>query len=166
MEDNIFLGLTFNEIISSIVLPFLFFYILYYVFLRKGKIFGKEYTLYYSLSSILLSIISTLSIFLLGLSNYLPLVFVGFIIVFFFVNYFIYLYENLEKKLKIERYDLNSLANEILGLVNSYNETKENKEKIKESIKEKVSIAEELAKKKKIDLEKEEWYIKAKKIIY
>lgn len=166
MEERIFFNLTFREIVYSIILPFLLFYFLFYIFLRKSKIFGKEYTLYYSLSSALLSMISTLSIFLLELNNYLPIVFVGFIIIFFFINYFGYFYESLEKKLKIESYNFNSIAKEIQELVNRYYDEKEDKEKIKENIKEKLKIAEKLAKEEKINLEREEWYIKAKKIIY
>lgn len=68
------LGLTLQEFIYTIFLPFLFFYIFLYALLRKSKILGeeKEANRFNTLLSLVISALGILSLYTLGLTVWLP----------------------------------------------------------------------------------------------
>lgn len=149
----------------TILLSFVFFYLIFYIFFKKTKIFGALSN-YYATISVLISLISTFSLYLLGFIVYLPMIFTLFTLIIFLSLYFLGTYR-LSKSTLLHTYsNLRSLAREIEDLVKRYEKSKiEEKREIKEKLKEKIKLVENMALEKKINIEKESWYIKAKKAI-
>ena len=83
------LGFTLDELIFSLFLPFLFFYILLYALLTKSKIFGENANRLNSLLALVISALGIFSLYYLGLTTWLPflaafLIVSSFIIIFAF----------------------------------------------------------------------------------
>ncbi|MEM5854874.1 MAG: hypothetical protein QW472_00945 [Candidatus Aenigmatarchaeota archaeon] len=68
---NIF-GIETQELIFSIFLPFLFFYLLIYALLTKSKIFGESANRINSILSLVISALGIFSLYSLGLAYWLP----------------------------------------------------------------------------------------------
>jgi len=84
-------GLTLQEVIFSIFLPFLFFFLLVYALLRKSRILGepKEVNALNTLISLVISALGISSIYYLGLSTWLPFI-AGFMAVVAFVSLYLF----------------------------------------------------------------------------
>ena len=83
------LGIEFQELLFSIFLPFLFFYILLYALLTKSKIFGENANRLNSILALVISALGIFSLYHLGLTTWLPflaafLIVSAFILVFAF----------------------------------------------------------------------------------
>ena len=65
-------GIEFQELLFSIFLPFLFFYILLYALLTKSKIFGEKVNRLNSLLALVISALGIFSLYSLGFSYWLP----------------------------------------------------------------------------------------------
>jgi hypothetical protein len=83
------LGFTLDELIFSLFLPFLFFYILLYALLTKSKIFGENANKLNSVLALVISALGIFSLYYLGLTTWLPflaafLIVSSFIIIFAF----------------------------------------------------------------------------------
>lgn len=164
--ELMFFGLSSKDLIFSILLPLILFYLTLYVFLKKSKIFGEVSNYYYAVTSMLVSLISIFSIYSLGLSWLLPLILTFFIVVVFFVVYFLSIYKHSERVIKKLSYNLETLIKEIENLTKDYEKAPEaEKEKIKEKLREKISLAKDLGKAQGRNVENESWFIKAKKIV-
>jgi divalent metal cation (Fe/Co/Zn/Cd) transporter len=82
-------GIELQELLFSIFLPFLFFYILLYALLTKSKIFGENANRLNSLLALVISALGIFSLYSLGLSYWLPLLaaflaVAAFVLIFFF----------------------------------------------------------------------------------
>jgi len=156
-------GIAINEFIFSIFLPFLLFYLILFIFLKRSNIFGNIGSVYYSLTALTLSLISILSLYSLGLTKILPylaasMVILSFIVIFLF-GVFKY---SLNIATREERF--NRLKNEIQLLAKEYEKEKDEKKKeeVKKKIRERLSEIETLAKQIGRKIEEEEWYKNAK----
>ena len=152
-------GIAINEFIFSIFLPFLLFYLILFIFLKRSNIFGNIGSVYYSLTALTLSLISILSLYSLGLTKILPylaasMVILSFIVIFLF-GVFKYSANVATREEKFNR-----LKNEIQLLAEECEKERDEKKKeeIKKKIKEKLSEIESLAKQIGRKIEEEEWY--------
>jgi len=156
-------GLSLNEIVFSIFLPLLLFYLILFVFLKRSNIFGNVSNLYYSLTALTISLISILSLYSLGLTRILPYLAASLTVLSFVA---VYLYGVFKYSVNVatreERF--NKLREEIERLTSEYEKEKDEKKKeeIKKSIKEKLSEIENLAKQIGRKVEEEDWYKNAK----
>jgi Ca2+/Na+ antiporter len=156
-------GITTNELIFSIFLPFLLFYLILFVFLKRSKIFGDVGNTYYSLTALTISLISILSLYSLGLTRILPYLAVALTVLSFVAVYLFGVFKySVNVATREERF--NKLNEEIERLTSEYEKEKDEKKKeeIKKSLKEKLSEIENLAKQIGRKVEGEEWYKNAK----
>ncbi|MEM7822366.1 MAG: hypothetical protein QXI23_02695, partial [Candidatus Aenigmatarchaeota archaeon] len=65
-------GLTYDQLIFSIFLPFLFFFLLIYALLRKSKILGEQAERLNLLLALVISALGIFSLYYLGLTTWLP----------------------------------------------------------------------------------------------
>jgi hypothetical protein len=151
-------GITTNELIFSIFLPFLLFYLVLFVFLKRSKIFGDIGNTYYSITALTISLISIISLYSLGLTRILPYLAASLTILSFSA---VYLYGVLKYSMNVATRGekLDKLRKEIDELVNEYEKEKDEKkrEDIKKKIKEKLSEIENISKQMGRKIE-EEWY--------
>jgi len=82
-------GIEFQELLFSIFLPFLFFYILLYALLTKSKIFGENANRLNSILALVISALGIFSLYHLGLTTWLPFL-AAFLIVSSFILIFIF----------------------------------------------------------------------------
>jgi len=156
-------GIGLTDLIFSIMLPLILFYLILFIFLKKSNIFGSIGNLYYSLTALTLSLISILSLYSLGLTKILPYLAASLTVLSFVVVYLLNILEysvsltNREERFK-------KLKEEIEKLVDEYEKEKEEKKRgrIKRELKEKISEIEHLAKQMNRKIEDEEWYKNAK----
>jgi signal transduction histidine kinase len=152
-----------KELIFSIFLPFLLFYFLLFVFLKRSKIFGEVRDIYYSVTALTISLISVLSLYSLGLSWILPFL-AAFLTVLSFVA--VYLYGVFKYSLNVVTREekFNKLREEVEKLISEYEREKEEKKKeeIKGNIRKKLSEIENLARQAGKKIEEESWYKYAK----
>ena len=156
-------GLALSELIFSIFLPLILFYLILFIFLKKSKIFGDVGNLYYSLTALTISLISILSLYSLGLTKILPYLAASLTVLSFIAVYFFGVFKySLNVATREERF--NKLKNEIQTLTEEYEKEKDEKKKeeVKKKIKEKLSEIETLAKQIGRKVEEEEWYKNAK----
>jgi F420-0:gamma-glutamyl ligase-like protein len=156
-------GITANELIFSIFLPFLLFYLILFVFLKRSKIFGDVGNVYYSLTALTISLISILSLYSLGLTKILPYLAASLTVLSFVA---VYLFGVFKYSTNVATRDeiFKKLKEEIESLTNEYEKEKEEKKRadIKKKIKEKLSEIENIAKQMGRKIEEEEWYKNAK----
>jgi len=157
------LGFPLNELIFSIFLPFLLFYLILFIFLKKSNIFGNVGNLYYSLTALTISLISILSLYSLGLTKILPYLAASLTVLSFVA---VYLYGVFKYSVSVATREdrFNKLKEEIERLTSEYEKEKDEKKKeeVKKSIKEKLSEIENLAKQINRKIEDEDWYKNAK----
>jgi len=156
-------GLPLNELVFSIFLPLLLFYLILFIFLKKSNIFGNVGNLYYSLTALTLSLISILSLYSLGLTKILPYLAASLTVVSFVAVYIFGVFRySVNVATREERF--NKLREEIESLTKEYEKEKDEKKKadIKKKIKEKLSEIENIAKQLGRKIEEEEWYKNAK----
>jgi len=156
-------GLPLNELVFSIFLPLLLFYLILFIFLKKSNIFGSVGNLYYSLTALTLSLISILSLYSLGLTKILPYLAASLTVVSFVAVYIFGVFRySVNVATREERF--NKLREEIESLTKEYEKEKDEKKKadIKKKIKEKLSEIENIAKQLGRKIEEEEWYKNAK----
>jgi len=156
-------GLPLNELVFSIFLPLLLFYLILFIFLKKSNIFGNVGNLYYSLTALTLSLISVLSLYSLGLTKILPYLAASLTVVSFVAVYIFGVFRySVNVATREERFD--KLREEIESLTKEYEKEKDEKKKvdIKKKIKEKLSEIENIAKQLGRKIEEEEWYKNAK----
>jgi hypothetical protein len=148
-----------KELIFSIFLPFLLFYFLLFVFLKRSKIFGEVRDIYYSVTALTISLISVLSLYSLGLSWILPFL-AAFLTVLSFVA--VYLYGVFKYSLNVVTREekFNKLREEVEKLISKYEREKDEKKKeeIKGNIRKKLSEIENLARQVGKKIEEESWY--------
>ncbi|MEM5855460.1 MAG: hypothetical protein QXG39_02365 [Candidatus Aenigmatarchaeota archaeon] len=65
-------GLTYDQLIFSIFLPLLFFFLLIYALLRKSKILGEQAERLNLLLALVISALGIFSLYYLGLTTWLP----------------------------------------------------------------------------------------------
>jgi len=156
-------GLQANELIFSILLPLILFYLILFIFLKKSNIFGNVGNLYYSLTALTISLISILSLHSLGLTSILPYLAVSLTILSFV---FVYLYGVFKYSVDIATRDerLKKMRVEIEELVKELDREKDEKKKeeIRRKIREKLYEVEDIAKGIGRDIDKEEWYRNAR----
>jgi hypothetical protein len=156
-------GFPLNELIFSIFLPFLLFYLILFIFLRKSNIFGNVGNLYYSITALTISLISIISLYSLGLTKILPYLAASLTVLSFIA---VYLYGVFRYSASVvTREDrFNKLKREIEKLTSEYEKEKDEKrkEEIKKNIKEKLSEIENLAKQINKKIDEEDWYKNAK----
>jgi len=156
-------GIPVNEFIFSIFLPFLLFYLILFIFLKRSNIFGNVNNLYYSLTALTISLISILSLYSLGLTKILPYLAASLTVLSFVV---VYLYGVFKYSTNVATRGekLDKLRKEIDRLVSEYEKEKDEKKRvdIKKKIKEKLSEIENIAKQMGRKIEEEEWYKNAK----
>jgi len=155
-------GIGLSDLIFSIMLPLILFYLILFIFLKKSNIFGSIGNLYYSLTALTLSLISILSLYSLGLTKILPYL-AAFVTVLSFVSVYLFslLKYSVEVATKEER--LKDLKEEIERLTSEYESGDEKRrEEIKKILRKKLSDAEALARQVGRKIEEEEWYKKAK----
>ena len=156
-------GLPLNELIFSIFLPFLLFYLILFIFLKKSNIFGNIGNTYYSLTALTISLISILSLYSLGLTRILPYLAASLTVLSFAA---VYLYGVFKYSINVatreERFK--KLKEEIERLTSEYEKEKDEKKKeeIKKSLKDKLFEIESVAKQFGRKIEEEEWYKNAK----
>jgi hypothetical protein len=157
------LGFPLNELIFSIFLPFLLFYLILFIFLKKSNIFGNVGNLYYSLTALTISLISILSLYSLGLTKILPYLAASLTVLSFVA---VYLYGVFKYSVNVATREdrFNKLKEEIEKLTSEHEKEKDEKKKeeIKKSIKEKLSEIENLAKQIGRKVDEEDWYKNAK----
>jgi hypothetical protein len=156
-------GLPLNELVFSIFLPLLLFYLILFIFLKKSNIFGNVGNLYYSLTALTLSLISILSLYSLGLTKILPYLAASLTVMSFVAVYIFGIFRySVNVATREERF--NKLREEIESLTKEYEKEKDEKKKadIKKKIKEKLSEIENIAKQLGRKIEEEEWYKNAK----
>jgi len=156
-------GISAGELVFSIFLPFLLFYLILFIFLKRSNIFGNVGNAYYSLTALTISLISILSLHSLGLTKILPYIAASVTILSFVA---VFLFHTLKYSLNVATREerLKNLVEEIKKLTSEYEKEREErkKEEIKENLKEKLSEAEFLAKQIGRRIEEEEWYKNAK----
>jgi glucan phosphoethanolaminetransferase (alkaline phosphatase superfamily) len=156
-------GFTLNELIFSIFLPLILFYLIILIFLKRSNIFGEIGNTYYSLTALTISLISILSLHSLGLTKILPYLAAALTVLSFVA---VYLYGVFKYSINVatreERFE--NLKKEIERLTSEYEKEKDEKKKeeIKKNIKEKLSEIENLAKQIGRKVEEEDWYKNAK----
>ena len=156
-------GLPLNELVFSIFLPLLLFYLILFIFLKKSNIFGNVGNLYYSLTALTLSLISILSLYSLDLTKILPYLAASLTVLSFVAVYIFGVFRySVNVATREERF--NKLREEIESLTKEYEKEKDEKKKadIKKKIKEKLSEIENIAKQVGRKIEEEEWYKNAK----
>jgi len=156
-------GIPVNEFIFSIFLPFLLFYLILFIFLRRSNIFGNVNKLYYSLTALTISLISILSLYSLGLTKILPYLAASLTVLSFVAVYLFGVFKySTNVATRDERFK--KLKEEIESLTNEYEKEKDEKMRadIKKKIKEKLSEIENIAKQMGRKIEEEEWYKNAK----
>jgi len=156
-------GIPVNEFIFSIFLPFLLFYLILFIFLKRSNIFGNVNNLYYSLTALTISLISILSLYSLGLTKILPYLAASLTVLSFVA---VYLFGVFKYSTNVATRDekFKKLKEEIESLTNEYEKEKDEKKRadIKKKIKEKLSEIENIAKQMGRKIEEEEWYKNAK----
>ena len=161
-----FFGIPVNEFIFSIFLPLLLFYLILFVFLKRSNIFGNISNLYYSLTALVISLISILSLHSIGLTKILPYIAAVLTVISFFA---VYLYGVFKHSVDVvtreERFK--KFKEEIEKLTSEYIQEKDEgrKNEIKKNIKEKLSEVENLAKQLGLKIEEENWYKEVKKLV-
>jgi DNA integrity scanning protein DisA with diadenylate cyclase activity len=156
-------GLSPNELIFSILLPFLLFYLILFVFLKRSKIFGEVGNMYYSLTALTISLISVFSLYSLGLTKILPYLAASLTVLSFVAIYLFGVFKySVNVATREERF--NKLKEEIEKLTSDYEKEKDEKKKeeIKKNLKEKLYEAENLAEQIGRKVEEEDWYKNAK----
>jgi glucan phosphoethanolaminetransferase (alkaline phosphatase superfamily) len=156
-------GIPVNEFIFSIFLPFLLFYLILFIFLKRSNIFGNINNLYYSLTALTISLISILSLYSLGLTKILPYLAASLTVLSFAAVYLFGVFKySTNVATRDERFK--KLKEEIESLTKEYEKEKDEKKKadIKKKIKEKLSEIENIAKQMGRKVEEEEWYKNAK----
>jgi len=153
------IGFALNELIFSIFLPLILFYLVLFIFLKKSKIFGDIGNLYYSLTALTLSLISILSLYSLGLTKILPYLAASLVVLSFIAVYLFGVFKYSVNVATMEE-RFNKLKNEIQMLTEEFEKEKDEKKKeeIKKKIKEKLSEIETLAKQIGRKVEEEGWY--------
>jgi ABC-type Na+ efflux pump permease subunit len=156
-------GITTNELIFSIFLPFLLFYLILFVFLKRSNIFGDVGNTYYSLTALTISLISILSLHSLGLTKILPYLAAS-LTVLSFVAVYLYGVFKYSASVATKEERFNKLKEGIERLTSEYEKEKDEKKKeeIKKNLKEKLSEIELLAKQINRKVEEEDWYKNAK----
>ena len=155
-------GITTNELIFSIFLPFLLFYLILFVFLKRSNIFGDVGNTYYSLTALTISLISILSLYSLGLTRILPYLAVALTVLSFVAVYLFGVFKySVNIAMRDERFK--KLKEEIEKLSSEYEKEKDEKKKeeIKNRLKDKLSEIENIAKQFGLEID-EDWYKKAK----
>jgi|YelNatPaOPRAMG01_1025707.scaffolds.fasta_scaffold13472_5 Ca2+/Na+ antiporter len=155
-------GITTNELIFSIFLPFLLFYLILFVFLKRSNIFGDVGNTYYSLTALTISLISILSLYSLGLTRILPYLAVALTVLSFVAVYLFGVFKySVNIAMRDERFK--KLKEEIEKLSSEYEKEKDEKKKeeIKNRLKDKLSEIENIAKQFGLKID-EDWYKKAK----
>jgi len=152
-----------NELIFSIFLPLLLFYLILFVFLKRSNIFGNVGNLYYSLAALTISLISILSLYSLGLTKILPYLAAS-LTVLSFTAVYLYGVFRYSTNVAIREERFKRLKEEIERLTSEHEKEKDEKKKeeIKKSIKEKLSEIENLAKQIGRKVDEEDWYKNAK----
>jgi hypothetical protein len=156
-------GFTLNELIFSIFLPLILFYLILFIFLKRSNIFGNVGNLYYSLTALTISLISILSLNSLGLTKILPYLAAALTVLSFVAVYLFGVFKySINVATREERFE--NLKKEIERLTIEYEKEKDEKKKeeIKKNIKEKLSEAENLAKQIGRKIDEEDWYKNAK----
>jgi len=160
-------GIPVNEFIFSIFLPFLLFYLILFIFLKRSNIFGNVNNLYYSLTALTISLISILSLYSLGLTKILPYLAASLTVLSFVA---VYLFGVFKYSTNVATRDekFKKLKEEIESLTNEYEKEKDEKKRadIKKKIKEKLSEIENIAKQMGRKIEEEEWYKNAKSKVW
>jgi len=155
-------GINTNELIFSIFLPFLLFYLILFVFLKRSNIFGDVGNTYYSLTALTISLISILSLYSLGLTRILPYLAVALTVLSFVAVYLFGVFKySVNIAMRDERFK--KLKEEIEKLSSEYEKEKDEKKKeeIKNRLKDKLSEIENIAKQFGLKIY-EDWYKKAK----
>lgn len=157
-----------QELIYVIILPVLFFYAITYYLLKKSKIFGNLSNYYYSIVSALISMTLAVSLYVLNFSTYL-----SFLLSFFFVGLFLFFYirltilkaEEISKKRGFSS-SIDKIKKDVEDLMRKYESSKEEERKeISKEIRKKLEEAIKTSKEEKRNIEREDWYIKAKKMV-
>jgi hypothetical protein len=156
-------GLPINELIFSIFLPFILFYLILFVFLKRSNIFGNVGNYYYSITALTISLISIISLYSLGLTKILPYLAVTLTVLSFVVVYLFGIFKHSMNVITREE-RFNELKEEIERLSIDYDNEKDEKKKeeIKKILKEKLSEIENLSNQIGRKIENEEWYKRAK----
>lgn len=151
----------------TILLSFLFFYIIFLVFLKKSRIFAPASNYFYLILSILLSLVSTLSLYFSGLIRIFPSLFGIFIIIIFLILYTFSTLHMSEDRIYRKTFRLRDLEFEIEELVRKYKiaKSEEEKKEILKKMKNRIDIIEKIAAQEKKELNKEIWYKEAKEIL-
>jgi len=164
MEELGIFGIELKVFIFQIFLPALLFYLIIYVFLKRSNIFGKVSNYYYSITSLTMSVLSVFSLYSLGLTYILPYIAGILAVLAFFLTYVYGIFRHSYKV--IEGQNFPSIVREIQDLIEKYEKAnEEEKKKIKSYLREKFELAKEIAKKKGIKIEEENWYKKCKEIV-
>ncbi len=156
-------GFTTNELIFSILLPLILFYLILFIFLKRSNIFGNVGNIFYSLTALTISLTSILSLHYIGLTKILPYLAAIITVLSFVIVYFFGVFKhsmNIIMRDEIFR----KLKEEICNLMNEYEKESDEKrkEEIRKGIKEKISQIESVAKQMGMRIDDEEWYKKAK----
>jgi len=156
-------GIEISEFLFSIFLPFVFFYLVLFIFLKRSNIFGNIGNAYYSITALTISLISVFSLYSIGLTKVLPYLAAS-ITVLAFVAVYLFGVFNYSANVATREERMRKLREEIEKLTTDYDiERDERKrEQIKRNLKERLFEAESLAKQIGIKIEEADWYKKAK----
>ncbi|MEM5815062.1 MAG: hypothetical protein QXD89_01060 [Candidatus Aenigmatarchaeota archaeon] len=161
-------GFELQTLIFQIFLPFLLFYILLFIFLKRSKIFSfeeKKEKYYCSLISLLISLISILSLYYMNLTKILPYL-TGFLaLAAFFLTYVYGILKHSEFVVLKQNYF--EIIKKIEELIDKFEKetSEENKQKIKKELKERINLVSKIAEREGKKIEQESWYKKAKEIV-
>lgn len=157
-----------QEVTYVIVFSALFFYVIVYYFLKKIRAFGNLSYLYYSIASLLISVVLGISMYLLRLFDFLAVLLGYFFIGVFLFLYVRYTFSKVQKVYQVKNtsYNRDKMIDEIKDLIRKYELSRENeRNKISKEIKKKLEELVEIFRKEGRNVEKEDWYVKARKII-
>lgn len=157
-------GFPLSELIFSIFLPLLLFYLIIFIFLKRSNIFGNVGSMYYSLTALLISLISILSLYSLGLTKILPYLAAAMTVLSFVTVYFFGVFKySIGVVAREERFE--KLKEEIERLSSEYDKEKDEKrkEEIKRTLKNRLIEIENLARRVGRKIEDEDWYKNAKR---
>ena len=156
-------GFPFNELIFSIFLPFLLFYLIVFIFLKRSNIFGNISNTYYSLTALTISLTSIFSLYYLNLTKILPYLAVA-ITVLSFVAVYLFSVFKYSTNVATREERFKKLREEVEKLVSDYESEKDTirKEEVRKILRDKVLEVENLAKEMGKKIEDENWYKNAK----
>jgi len=156
-------GIEANEFLFSIFLPFILFYLILFIFLKRSNIFGSVGNAYYSITALTISLISVFSLYSIGLTKVLPYLAAS-ITVLAFVAVYLFGVFNYSANIVTRNERMRKLREEIekLTIEHDIERDEKRREEIRRILKEKLSEAKSLSKQIGRKIEEEDWYKKAK----